>query len=124
MDKTTAALLEKLAAKLGTTAEYLWSVLIKQAAISATTTLVYLMFIILFGVLLYKAHRRLSKPSTNNSRREYSIYEDLEWPISVMVVAALLWAIFAIAVFFSIPDIINGYFNPEYWALKEILDEV
>lgn len=123
MDKTTADFLEKLAAKLGTTAEYLWSVLIRQAAISATTTLIYLISIILFGVLLYRVHRRLSKPSTN-SENGYSIYEDWEWPISVMVVAALLWVIFSIVVFFSISNIINGYFNPEYWALKEILNAV
>ena len=38
MNEATAKLIEELAAKLGTTAEHLWGVLVRQAPISATVS--------------------------------------------------------------------------------------
>lgn len=123
MNDQTAQLLRELAAKLGTTSEYLWSVLVRQASVSATTTLLYLISVIILGIILYKAHRRFSKKAEND-RYNNTVYEDLEWPIGVMVIGGLGWLVLALALFFSFPDIINGYFNPEYWALNKILKEL
>jgi hypothetical protein len=38
-----------------------------------------------------------------------------------MIALTIIWGVCIIACFFSIGNIINGFFNPEYWALKEIL---
>jgi len=101
-------ILEKLAEKLGTTTQYLWGVLIKQAPVAAVTELIYLILVVLGGIILYKIHKRLS-------------YEEEESLIAPMAIATIIWGILFIVCFFSIGTIVTGFFNPEYWALDEIM---
>lgn len=108
-------LLETLAKNLGTTVEYLWSVLLKQAPISATIDLILLILVLVAGYLLYRLHLKLSG--------EY-IYDDSDIAVPLMCMAAVIWFLIFIVAVCCIPSIINGYFNPEYWALKEILNSV
>ena len=56
MENTALKLLETLATKLGTTTEYVWSVLVKQAPISAITNASYLIIGIIVPILLWKLH--------------------------------------------------------------------
>jgi len=119
MNDQTTKLLEQLAQKLGTTAEYLWGVLIKQAFVSAVTDLIYFIIVLIAGFGLFKLHKFLAKSNENGD----CIYEDWEEvSIPPMILFAIIWAILFIACFFSIGNIINGFLNPEYWALSEILD--
>lgn len=120
MNEQTVQLIEKLATKLGTTSEYLWGLLIKQAPISATINLVYFIFVIITGVLLYKLHKYFSKEDS----RGRTIYDDGDNMLVIvpMVIGVTLWTIFALVSFFSLGDVFNGFANPEYWALKEVLD--
>ena len=119
MNEQTTKLIEQLAQKLGTTAEYLWTVLLKQAPISAATDALYFILVIIAGIGLWKLHRYLSK---ERGEYEHSIYYDQEETVIIpMVIIAIIWGICFIACFFSIGNIINGFFNPEYWALKEVL---
>ncbi len=119
MNEQTVQLIEKLASKLGTTSEYLWGVLIKQAPISATINLVYFVFVILAGVGLYKLHKRFCKEVEGGD----SIYSEGEEAVVVpMVIGVIIWIIIALITFFSLGDVFNGFANPEYWALKEVLD--
>lgn len=118
MNDNTTKLIEQLAQKLGTTAEYLWSVLLKQAFVSAITDLMYLILVLLGGYGLFKLHKFLSKVEDNGD----CIYEDAGFTVAVMIVATVIWAILFIVCFFSLGNIINGFFNPEYWALNEVLD--
>ena len=114
MNEQTTKLIEELAQKLGTTAEYLWAVLIKQAPISAMTDLLFFILASFSGILLYKLHKWMS---------EKDIYEDYEdIAIAPMIVLTILWGIIWIVFFFSLGNVITGFLNPEYWALKEVLD--
>lgn len=119
-------LLETLAQNLGTTVEYLWSVLLKQAPISATIDLLTCILLTLIIYDVYRLHKYFSAPSpdadkyyTNRTR-----YDDNDTAILIMVSGTMASAIMLIIIICTIPDIINGYFNPEYWALKEILNSV
>lgn len=114
MNEQTVQLIEKLAEKLGTTSEYLWAVLVKQAPISAAIDLGILIFSIIFGIVLLRMHRYFSK----NDK-----YDDLEELVVVpMIIMAILFAVFIIAGVMSLPEVFSGFFNPEYWALKEVMD--
>lgn len=118
MNQQLSKLLEKLATKLGTTTEYLWGVLLRQARISATITLFYLILFTTIGIILFKLHRKFIKTDA----RDHNLYYHQEELGVIMAVAAILWGIcFAWSVC-SLPNIFNGYTNPEYWALKEILN--
>ncbi len=119
MNEQATKLIEQLAQKLGTTAEYLWAVLLKQAPVSAMIDLVYLVIVAIMGVGLYKLHKYCTKET---GEYKESIYEDKgELVKPAMVILAIVWGIFFIICFFSIGNIVNGFFNPEYWALKEVL---
>ena len=50
-----------------------------------------------------------------------SIYDDNESVVAVMMALAFMWIVISMVCFFSFGNIINGFFNPEYWALKEVL---
>ena len=52
MNDQTALLLKQLADKLGTTTEYLWAVLLKQAPITCTVQLTVIIITFIAGVLL------------------------------------------------------------------------
>lgn len=119
MNEQTTKLIEQLAQKLGTTTEYLWTVLIKQAPISAATDALCFIFVIIGGIILWRLHKYLSKERGDYKHSIY--YEQEEAVIIPMLIVAIIWAICFIACFFSIGNIINGFFNPEYWALKEVL---
>lgn len=108
MNKETVILLNELALKLGTTTEYLWGVLIKQAPISSISLTV---FIALLCVTSFFGFRWLQKPE---------IIRHEAYPVFLLVFAGCVFASFLI-ICFSFESIIAGFLNPEYWALKEIL---
>lgn len=117
MEKETAALIEKLAAKLGTTTEYLWMVLIKQAPLDSTITLFQGLLIALFGWVLWKAHKKIETKDGYDGR------SGLEYSIG-MILCGLVFLTLSLAFFFEIPSVFYGFVNPEYWALQEILDKL
>ena len=123
MNEQTTKLIEQLARKLGTTTEYLWLVLLKQAPIDATVTLFQTLFVMLFGLALWKINKRLLKKGSEDKYSEtgYEKYE--EGAIIPMIIATIVFAILFIICFCCIGDIVNGYFNPEYWALERILNK-
>lgn len=122
MNEQTAKLLEQLANKLGTTSEYLWNILLKQAPIDATVTLLQTLFLIFVGWVLWKVHKKLlSKPPGQGYYDSY--YEEYDvGAVLPMILVTGVWGIMMIICFCCSGSIVSGYFNPEYWALKEILN--
>lgn len=113
MNETEVRLLEQLAAKLGTTASYLWSVLIKQAQIEIAVDIGWavLVFVMFFAV---RAFWKWSRASDD---------DDLWMPISFIAFA--VWALTAVMVAICcITEIPTLLLNPDYWALKQILATV
>lgn len=113
MNEQTTKLIEQLAAKLGTTTEHLWGVLLKQApmssGISATMLAVFLLVLILSARWLKR--NELSKDDADDMMGK--------------VLCWILWGVMAFMlscfIYDSLPMIIAGFFNPEYWALKQII---
>jgi len=120
MNENTTKLIEQLAEKMGTTSQYLWSILIKQAPVDATITLIQILISIAFALILYKIHKKLSKSDKDG----YNRYDDNEFTVIIMAVALCSVIILLIASFCCIGDVINGYFNPEYWALDKVLHSI
>ena len=118
MNDQTTKLIETLAAKLGTTAEYLWAVLLKQASISATISLVWLfieVFLITSFIVIVNNKGRALKESGDQ-------WDDLQVIQIIGLICGSVAALgFGIAALYEIQNIVIGYANPEYWALQEIL---
>ena len=114
--KELVPLLEKLADKLGVTSAHLWEVLIKQAKISAITDLVWFMFYIPFFIIgtwvVIKKWDKWYGACSYEAQVPFVIF------ISTLALVAVILLIVTIC---GIPNIISGFFNPEYWALDKII---
>ena len=116
MNEQTQQLIEKLAEKLGTTAEHLWAVLVRQAPITSTTEAIALCIYAAVMVLGYRLVREKTKDDGDWNDNCGSIA--LPWVIWCGATIALL-----IVLCCSLSNIVAGFANPEYWALKEILSK-
>lgn len=116
MNEQTAALLNNLATKLGTTSEYLWSVLIRQAFIDGCVTLAQYAVLLLAWFAAYKLLKNGKKIL------EYADNHDLEGPLVIGgILSAIALAICSVIAFCYLSIAFSAFFNPEYWALHEIL---
>lgn len=123
MDDKTLQALTALANKLGTTAEYLWSVLLKQAPITGVVDLLVMAAWVAAAAMWFKLVQRKTKkpPATEQDRYPSADWTDevgigLAWA-SVVVVTILV----ALIIGTNLSTTIAALFNPEYWALKQIL---
>lgn len=115
MNERTEQLVRELAEKLGTTADHLWAVLVRQAPITSTVRVCILGLVALallaVGVMALRAFRRRRFPKAGD--------------ISPEALGIFFWCVacgvFVIGTLTSLPIIIAGFANPEYWALQEVM---
>lgn len=125
MDDKTTALIEKLAEKLGTPAEHLWGVLLHQAPISGAVDLATVIVMVLAAVGLVRFVKgKTTKPTETEGDR----YPQAEWQDEgaglAWLGAAIYLIITGVVVIGSAQGIVAAFFNPEYWALSNILGKV
>ena len=122
MDEKTLSALTTLAQKLGTTAEYLWGVLLKQAPITGAIELVVMAAWIAAAVWwLRLVQRKTSKPTASTENK----YPRAEWEAEGAVFAwgsvVICWLLVGLCVGPTLSSTAAALLNPEYWALKQIL---
>ena len=115
MDEKYVQLLETLALKLGTTAEHLWSVLVRQAPISGATNLVLCIIAVL---ILWNLIKFVNHKTSNRDADWYYDRHPAWFGIGILMFSA------SIGISVSIPQIVYAFANPEYWALKQLLSMV
>lgn len=118
MNEQTLNALKELAAKLGTTAEHLWSVLIRQAYISFATDLV-LYFVL--ALAMWLSFKKLFPFLSNR------IHEDPDGDFAYWIAAGMTATLLVLCILlaiFNITDTVTKIANPEYWALMRILDAI
>lgn len=122
MNEQTNQLIRDLAEKLGTTSEYLWQVLVKQAPISGAANLIA---IAIWIAVLVWSWKLIVRKTTVPPKTESNAYPDADWADDNGFVAWLIWGLFALACVLvtgvNAEMIVASLLNPEYWALKQIL---
>lgn len=113
MDEKTHQLIERLAEKLGTTAEHLWGVLVRQAFISSAATAIALC--IYAAVLIWGYHLVREKTKEDGDWNDHCGSIALPWGVFAIAIIAFL-----IILCFNFSLIVAGFLNPEYLALREI----
>ena len=108
MDDKTLMALTALANKLGTTAEYLWGVLVRQAPISAVTDIFTIAAMVI--ALFFLARFFVRRPPDE----DFGLF--FAW-----LFVGVFGVVIVIAAVSSIEMAIAGIFNPEYWALMKIM---
>lgn len=120
MNEETQELLSQLASKLGTTAEYLWGVLLKQAPIDGFLHIGFFLLATIAGVALWKLHKHFMVE--RGERHKESIYDSSEPAAAIfMFLAGIIWAVLFIIATVGLGHAVTAFTNPEYWALTEIL---
>ena len=123
MDDKTLNALTALATKLGTTTEYLWGVLLKQAPITAA---VDLLVMAAWVAAIFFCFRFVRRKTMTPAKTADDKYPSAKWADEISVVFAwgsvILAALFAaIIIGANLSTTISALVNPEYWALKQIL---
>ena len=122
MEDKYLKLIEALAEKLGTTAEHLWGVLVKQAPISGAVDIAQCIVIASVAVWWVRLVMNNTKcpPKTDENR-----YPDAKWDgegvffawVSIFIVVGISLN----CVIGSSQEIVAAFANPEYWALKQLV---
>lgn len=123
VDEKYMQLIEALSSKLGTTAEHLWGVLVRQAPISGVVDLVLCVTIAAVTVSWVQFVKR---KTTCPTRTEDDSYPYAEWSNEA---AFFAWASVVFAVLVALVTIVGAaqgivaaFVNPEYWALKQLVN--
>lgn len=126
MNEKTEQLLQSLADKLGTTTEYLWTILVNQAKFDVIVSLIQMAFMAAFIIATVKIHFKLAKELPTDPNDKWSRYESLygkyEEAASIpMIIAGIVCIIMVLCFLSGFNDLVAAIFNPEYWALRQIL---
>ena len=113
MTNETMNAIEILANKLGTTSEYLWGVLLKQAPISAITDLIQ------YALIIFACTFWIKKVKTFADKISDGEWEETSW--AWIGVVSVILGIFVVCAFLSFPNTFYALVNPEYWALNKLL---
>lgn len=118
MEKTDEALggiLNQLADKFGTTVEHFYGVLLKQAFIEGVKDIV--------GIVISAALLIASIWATKRAYKKYdNKYNDFSEENSLYFILLIASSVVFLIIFFIAGgDMIDAFFNPEYYALHQIL---
>ena len=112
MTKNTEILLRELAEKLGTTSENVFNILVAQAPLQG---LFNLLASILFIVIIHHSFKFLKK-------QKESLNEDGFFMLGLLLgVCGIITIVYTLITFSTN---VSALINPEYWALKQILDVI
>lgn len=125
MEEKAFEYIDAIAANLGVAAEHVYGALLKQAMVSGLRSVVYILICLAVSYVIIKM---LKTVYSDIKAGEESLFVD-DFGISLAGVFAVIFGGIAIIImFFAImSDISNAttaLLNPEYWALKEILDTI
>ncbi len=118
MNEAGLKAIELLASKLGTTTEYLFSVLVKQARIAGIVAIIQGIMMVVIGICLVKLIIYFYKKRDDLD----SSISEIVVPFTILSFVVLL--ILAIIYISYADNILAAFFNPEYWALNEILSSI
>lgn len=111
IDPQVLDLVDQLARAMGTTADMVWATLLRQAPISATATLILLLFFwaaLIIGVWSTVKH--------------YAAIAENDMAFGV-ILAIFVGSVMTLALTINKGvTMLAGFFNPNYWALRHVLD--
>lgn len=110
MDKILSYL-DKVGEKIGATGQQIWPWLVKQQYIDAFTSL---FFLIVFGMMFWFSYNKFINIKWVNGEPE-------EWGVFVFFVISCIGLFVSFVCF-----LVNFFdiFNPEYWALMDLLNKI
>jgi len=116
MNENTIQFLNALSIKLGTTSEYLWNVLVRQAPIDGCITLIVMAAWLVVGAVVIRFFY------TKNKDNDDHLDEGLTHFLLGISIVIYMCVMFIIGMCLS--DAISSIVNPDYWAFNKILSSI
>lgn len=105
-----------LSHKLGTTAQHLWEVLIKQAPYSsAIDLLAFIIICVATFLCIIICFHCWEKTNENGEFIGVSV---------LTTILATIGVIFCFSILFDMSTWLSGLYNPEYWALDQVMSMI
>ena len=125
MEEKAFEYIDAIAANLGVAAEHVYGALLKQAMVSGLRSVVYIIICLAVSYAIIKVLKRVYSDVKED---EEGLFID-SYGVTLGGVFALIFGGIALVIMFFVimADISNAstaLLNPEYWALKEILDTI
>ena len=125
MEEKAFEYIDAIAANLGVAAEHVYGALLKQAMVSGLRSVVYIIICLAVSYAIIKVLKRVYSDIKED---EEGLFVD-SYGVTLGGVFALIFGGIALVIMFFVimADISNAstaLLNPEYWALKEILDTI
>lgn len=125
MEEKAFEYIDAIAANLGVAAEHVYGALLKQAMVSGLRSVVYIIICLAVGYAIIKGLKRIYYDVKEG---EEGFFVD-SFGISLGGVFAIITGGVAIIILFfavmsDISNATTALLNPEYWALKKILDTI
>lgn len=125
MEEKAFEYIDAIAANLGVAAEHVYGALLKQAMVSGLRSLVYIIICLAVGYAIIKMFMRIY---SDVKEGEDGLFVD-SYGVSLGGLFALMFGgmaliIMLLAIMADISNATTALLNPEYWAIKEILDTI
>jgi len=124
MNEQTVKLLEDLANKLGTTSEYLWEVLLKQAHIGMVKNIITIIICVLVLVLAKRVYKWLMVKDEEGRDKFHWNNDSHGKGITVAIFGGILSLTSVILIPVNLYGLFVRIYNPEFKALNYILEQV
>lgn len=121
MEQKIVEIIDKLAEKLGVASEFIWSVLVKQAFVEAVISIFWAIIMYLSAFVFYIFVRNLFKEYSEAQKNKPN--EDYEGYVIAVIMSGAAGLICLLIGLFQTADAIHCLINPEYWALRKILNQ-
>jgi len=121
MEQKIVEIIDKLAEKLGVASEAIWSVLVKQAFVEGITSIFWAIIMYLSAFVFYIFVRNLFKEYSEAQKNNPN--EDYEGYVIAVIISGAMEIICLLVGLIQTVDAIHCLINPEYWALREILNQ-
>ena len=110
--------IDALAAKLGTTGEHIWGVLIRQTQVEIVSSIILAIVLVAHAIVLFKLAVWLYGKAEGQSSYNYEGWYVL---MALSGCVSVILALVAIGTLAGLPTLV---LNPEYWALQQVLGAV
>jgi membrane protease YdiL (CAAX protease family) len=111
-----------LASALKVGATHVYSVLVKQQLVYAITYLILTLVLLISSIICITIFTRNYKKAMRSERWEYTSLDDSFDLGGMLTISIVLSLITILVMIFNMEQIVMGFVNPEYGAIKEILD--
>lgn len=114
--------LEQLAEAFNTTVEHLYPILIKQAYVAGVQSILVFLVPLVMMIIVYKLAMKSKKECNEGDKYSYWEWNDEGMPYLIMLGLLGFVSIFTTAeLIYTAP---TAFLNPEYWAIKEVMDAI